>query len=545
MADVQAGKTKNNFIDLGKNINLNWEDRLQPGGVWSLDVGSLDILEDNKEGQKWFKKRYPGKTLSQVNKTRVAKEYTEHILSQLPEGQAVQIKGHAIQSQNKPGTEFGKGATGKAKDSIYNRWWADKPGFRTHSDGSLVYEKPKGGAVTQGKYKQFKGTFTEYKKAAEAFLKKHKNNPKITLTDFYKEQGQLDGRLLKNKAGGGAYNIQEKFKTVGDTSTAKRKANVLKKTLTLDETLDFYIRNGDPDAAVKASFDYITDVNTRQALKSRVKDANIKLKEFGTPKSQLLSYEHLSPISEPIRGGFEHRTNIAEVTAGPNYAKSDFLPNRATLRAQNIPTTRSSALRIVSQRTPLADDATRFGAVYQDATSGTVSRSGKRLNRFENFLKTKVTDASILKKAADTPAAKLVSKVYKPIGKFIPGVSTAITSTQAANAMRVAVANPTFANRAFAAARALEAGLDGAGLAAQASLIGAPVGFAAEIGSLLVGFGTDAAQAIHKDWNKARGISDVTPTKAASQTTELLPPPTRIRSMLGAEEVISGASKLL
>ncbi len=103
MADVQAGKTKNNFIDLGKNINLNWEDRLQPGGVWSLDVGSLDILEDNKEGQKWFKKRYPGKTLSQVNKTRVAKEYTEHILSQLPEGQAVQIKGHAIQSQNKPG----------------------------------------------------------------------------------------------------------------------------------------------------------------------------------------------------------------------------------------------------------------------------------------------------------------------------------------------------------------------------------------------------------------------------------------------------------
>ena len=142
MADVQAGKTKNNFIDLGKNINLNWEDRLQPGGVWSLDVGSLDILEDNKEGKTWFKKKYPGKTLNQVNKTRVAKEYTEHILDRMPVGQAVQIKGHAIQSQNKPGTEFGKGATGKAKDSIYNRWWGDKPGFRSHSDGSLIYEKP-------------------------------------------------------------------------------------------------------------------------------------------------------------------------------------------------------------------------------------------------------------------------------------------------------------------------------------------------------------------------------------------------------------------
>ena len=532
MTDVKAGKSTANFVDLGKHINLNWENRLLPGGVWSLDVGSLNILEDSKYANQWFKKKYPGKTLKQVNKTRIAKEFVEHVLKQVPSDNPIELKGHALQSQNKPGTAFGEGASGARKNTLYQRWWGNEPGFRTLPNGSLIYEpklsKPTGGTVAKGKYKQFKGTWDEYRKAAEAFLRKHKSNPKITLTDFYKEQGQLDGRLLKNKAGKGAYDIQEKFKTVGDTSSVKRTANVSKKTLTFDETIDFYKRQNIPNWKERAAFDYINDVQTRKAVKSRVKDANVKLKEFGTPKSQLLSYEHLGPISDPIRGGFEHRTNIAEVTAGPNYAKSDFLPNRSTFQIQKVPTTRSSALRIAAERTPLADDATRFGAMYQDATSGTVPRAGKRLKKLEAL--------SILGKAGrtlqKTTAGKLVSKASKQIGKFIPGVSTAITSTQATQAMQLAVRNPTFANKAFAAARALEAGLDGAGLAAQASLIGAPVGFAAEIGSLLVGFGTDAAQAIHSNWNNARGIQgsgdDLLPTKKPTPEPVTLKPRPRL-----------------
>ena len=63
MTDVKAGKSTANFVDLGKHINLNWENRLLPGGVWSLDVGSLNILEDSKYANQWFKKKYPGKTL--------------------------------------------------------------------------------------------------------------------------------------------------------------------------------------------------------------------------------------------------------------------------------------------------------------------------------------------------------------------------------------------------------------------------------------------------------------------------------------------------
>ena len=94
--------------------------------------------------------------------------------------------------------------------------------------------------------------------------------------------------------------------------------------------------------------------------------------------------------------------------------------------------------------------------------------------------------------------SRVVRGVAKRAGKFIPGISTGITATQATNALQIAARNPTFANKTWAALRVAEAGLDSAGLAAQASLIGAPLGFAAEIGSLIIGFGTDAAQALHK-----------------------------------------------
>jgi len=135
--------------------------------------------------------------------------------------------------------------------------------------------------------------------------------------------------------------------------------------------------------------------------------------------------------------------------------------------------------------------------------------------------------------------SRVVRGVAKRAGKFIPGISTGITATQATNALQIAARNPTFANKTWAALRVAEAGLDSAGLAAQASLIGAPLGFAAEIGSLIIGFGTDAAQAIHK------GGFQVKNTDLSKRTTKTGKPISNIRRITGAFDDVEDLSKLL
>ena len=53
MTEIKAGST-DNFVDLGRHINLNWEDKLVPGGVWAFDLGSTNFIEDSEYAQKWF-----------------------------------------------------------------------------------------------------------------------------------------------------------------------------------------------------------------------------------------------------------------------------------------------------------------------------------------------------------------------------------------------------------------------------------------------------------------------------------------------------------
>ena len=151
-----------------------------------------------------------------------------------------------------------------------------------------------------------------------------------------------------------------------------------------------------------------------------------------------------------------------------------------------------------------------------------------------------------LRKSASDAARKGL-KIGGKLGKFIPGVSTAITGAQAANALKIAKASPTVGNRTWAALRGAEAGLDAVGLAATTTGIGAPIGLAAEMGSLVLGFGTDAAQAIHskglkvKNTNLSKQARTAKTADAAATATTVN---RGIRGTIGGDAIKTGAKYL-
>ena len=126
------------IVTIANDIQLSWEDKIYPGGVWSLDVGVRDITKDNPDILKLAQKRWPKGLPSS---TRVTKEYVTYLMDNvLPEGANYRLKGQAIQGQNMKGTEFGEGASGARKDDLYFKWWGDRPEVQRLPDGSLLYQ---------------------------------------------------------------------------------------------------------------------------------------------------------------------------------------------------------------------------------------------------------------------------------------------------------------------------------------------------------------------------------------------------------------------
>ena len=222
------------FVQIAPDINLTWEDKIYPGGVWSVDVGTLDVLKDNPEAQAWFRKTFKGKKPSSL---RVAKMYVEHLMEDvLPEGANYHFKGQAIQSQNRPGTAFGEGATGAAKNEVYGKWWGDKKGMQTLSDGSLLYQADAMGLdVTRP---PASGAPSEYIEALskEDWRKRKRLSPDQSIKNTYGEEWGLP-REKWWKVEGTGEGIEGRLKTKGlaydNFKTGIRRAGIKGKTLTM------------------------------------------------------------------------------------------------------------------------------------------------------------------------------------------------------------------------------------------------------------------------------------------------------------------------
>jgi len=201
------------FVTIANNIQLSWEDKIYPGGVWSLDVGVRDITKDNPEILKWAQKRWPDGLPSS---TRVTKEYVTHLMDNvLPEGANYRLKGQAIQGQNMKGTEFGKGASGARKDDLYFRWWGDKEGVRRLPDGSLLYQADTlGSDVTRP---PTSGAPSEYIEALskEDWRKRKRLSPNQKIKNSYGEQWGVPRENWWKVEGTGEGGIEGRLKTKG------------------------------------------------------------------------------------------------------------------------------------------------------------------------------------------------------------------------------------------------------------------------------------------------------------------------------------------
>ena len=221
------------FVTIANNIQLSWENKTYPGGVWSLDVGVRDITKDNPEILKWAQKRWPDGLPSS---TRVTKEYVTHLMDNvLPEGANYKLKGQAIQGQNMPGTEFGKGASGARKDDLYFKWWGDRPEVQRLPDGSLLYQADAlGSNVTRP---PTSGAPNEYIEALskEDWRKRKRLSPNQKIKNSYGEQWGIPREKWWKVEGTGEGGIEGRLKTKGlaydNFKTGIRRALTKGKTL--------------------------------------------------------------------------------------------------------------------------------------------------------------------------------------------------------------------------------------------------------------------------------------------------------------------------
>lgn len=160
----------------------------------------------------------------------------------------------------------------------------------------------------------------------------------------------------------------EKWKLVyhetRDIKSTTRRAAEQSKQITLKQRQDWYKRNLYPDWKIRAAEDFAKDAKDRADLKSRIRKANKSL-----PEGEKLIYEHLSPlrVEEGRAGGFESARNVVAAPEGPNIEKSDKVASTKVLRQQQVPVTRSGAIRADARRTPIqGTDVERFGAVLED-----------------------------------------------------------------------------------------------------------------------------------------------------------------------------------
>jgi len=195
-----------------------------------------------------------------------------------------------------------------------------------------------------------------YYKARQAELAKGKKPTPLTYNEGKEAIVELRGPNQGYKVS---------YRDTIDVKGANRRAGETNKTVSQQERQDWYRRNlyADPDA--RAAADFRADQKNRAALKSRIRQAN---KSIDKPEAKLI-YEHLSPLAgaEQKAGGFESWRNVVSAQAKPNAIKSDKIADRAVLRAQEVPITRSGVIRADARRIPLpGTDESRFGAVLKD-----------------------------------------------------------------------------------------------------------------------------------------------------------------------------------
>ena len=154
------------------------------------------------------------------------------------------------------------------------------------------------------------------------------------------------------------------YQKTRDIKSTTRRAAGQDKLITLKERQNWYKRNLYPDWKIKAAEDFAKDAKDRADLKARIRQANKSL-----PKGKKLIYEHLAPlrVEEGRAGGFESARNVVAAPEKPNIEKSDKVASTEVLRQQQVPVTRSGAIRADARRTPIqGTDAERFDAVFQD-----------------------------------------------------------------------------------------------------------------------------------------------------------------------------------
>ena len=340
MTEIKAGST-DNFVDLGRHINLNWEDKLVPGGVWAFALGSTNFIEDSEYAQKWFESRYPGKTINQVNSARVSKEFTEHVLDNIPEGVTVKLKGHALQSQNKPGTEYGKGAKGIDKDKLYAKWWEGKPGFTKHPTAGMLYSKPKGIVHPKGSIIDSNNLRDPLQQDIDQGLPTSKQEAVNRGINVYQDENGKTWKLRYKKRkktetfNGKEYSFEregwETWKQGKRTHHQNRRTNWKNKLLTKQDYYDYADKNGIDRSIADQKYN-----QNQLRLKSR---------QLRSGKNTPWIIEHLNPQSNP-EGGVEHWRNNVLWTPEVNHPKSDIIPSIEALKAAGVPLSKEDALRL-------------------------------------------------------------------------------------------------------------------------------------------------------------------------------------------------------
>ena len=331
------------FVKIANNIQLSWEDKIYPGGVWSLDVGVRDITKDNPEILKWAKKRWPKDLPSS---TRLTKEYVTYLMDKvLPEGANYHIKGQAIQGQNMEGTKFGEGASGARKNDTYFKWWGDKEGVRRLPDGSLLYQADTlGSDVTRP---PASGAPSEYIEALskEDWRKRKRLSPDHDIKNSYGEQwGVPREKWWKVESSGEGGPIEGRLKT---------------KSLAYDN-----FKSGIRRAGIKG-----------KTLKMSPWEWDAVYQAYKYAQKYGYHVDHIDPISKT---GYHVWDNLQVLDANDNLIKSaktdveGIIPKRGTYLTQG-PLTRQDwekytkknkaleASKIVNQQAPSLDPAINRG----------------------------------------------------------------------------------------------------------------------------------------------------------------------------------------
>ena len=154
------------------------------------------------------------------------------------------------------------------------------------------------------------------------------------------------------------------YEDTKDTKSNNRRASTKGKTISVEEREAWYKRNLYDNPRQRAEDNVKADAKARSKTKAKAR----KLTKAGIPSI----YEHLSPLNAPEEraGGFESARNTVVAPAHENNIKSDKVASTKVLREQQVPVTRSGAIRADAHNIPIkGTDESRFNAVFDDIVS--------------------------------------------------------------------------------------------------------------------------------------------------------------------------------